>query len=110
MRVRMPADLFHVGPGRIEVEIEMEVDVEIELAGDTEDATNMCCAIAIGIGTAADQIRAGLAGRNQHFLAAGIIDQALLREDTKLEVDRPRVIRFQLADSLETQETDPRID
>ena len=58
-------------------------------ARDREDARDLAVRIAVGVGAAADQIGALLPGLDQQFLGAGIVSQALLREDADLEIDRP---------------------
>ena len=87
MLLGLPADLVEMHPRRVEIEVEMEVDIEIEALRDREDARDLPVRIGVGIGTAADQVGAALAGLDQQFLGAGIVDQALLRE-TRRSPDR----------------------
>ena len=88
----------------------MEVDVEIEAASDLEDARDLSVRIAVGIGAAADQVGAGLAGRDQQLLGAGIVEQALLRKHADLQVDRPGVVPLQALNGCEAFQSDARID
>ena len=89
MGVGLAAHLVEMHPGRIEVEIEMKVDVEIEAARDIEDARDLRGRIGVGIGAAADDVGALLAGLDQQLLGAGIVGQAFLREHADLQVDAP---------------------
>ena len=51
----------------------------------------ICAArIGVGVGAAADEVGALLAGRDQQFLGAGIVGQALLREYADLAGRSPR--------------------
>ena len=108
--VGLPAHLVEVHPGRVEVEIQMKVDVEIEAARDGEDARNLRRRIGVGVGAAADDVGALLAGLDQQFLGAGIVGQALLREHADLEVERPGVIALEGAYGVEAVEADARVD
>ena len=94
VRVGLPADLVEMHPRRIEIEIEMEVDIEVEALGDREDARDLLVRLGVGIGTAADQVGAVLAGLDQQLLGARIVEQALLRKDADLKIDRPGVVGF----------------
>ena len=67
----------------------MKIDVAIEAPRDLEDARDMSMRIAVGIRTAADQVRALLAGRDQQFFGARIVEQAFLREHANLDIDGP---------------------
>ena len=95
---RLPADLVEVHARGVEIEIEMEIDVEIEAPRDGEDARDLPVRVAVGIGTAADQVGARLASRDQQFLGAGVVEQSLLRKHADLEIDRPGVVALEAAD------------
>ncbi len=66
--------------------------------------------VGVGVGAAADQVGALLAGRDQQFLGAGIVGQSLLREDADLEVERPGVVALEAAQHVKTLEADARVD
>ena len=53
VRVRLPADFFHVGPGRIEIEIEMKVDVDVVAPGQLKNPGNLPMRIAYSVSDAA---------------------------------------------------------
>src|SRR4051812_47955693 len=66
--------------------------------------------VAVGIGTAADQAGAGLAGGNEQLLGARIVEQSLLRKYANLDVDRPGVIALEAADGVKAAQRDARVD
>src|SRR5271170_4304211 len=88
----------------------MKVDIAIELPGDGEDARDLAVRIAVGVGTAADEVRAPLVRLNQEFIGAGIVEQAFLRKDTDFEIDCPGVILLELPDGAKSLEADARVD
>src|SRR5262245_19297062 len=102
----LATDFIEVHPGWVEVEVEMEVDVEIEAPRNGIDAGDLLLRLRIGIGTAADEVGAGVAGLHQQLLGARIIEQALLREHADFEVDRPAIILLKPADRLEAAQPD----
>ncbi len=65
--------------------------------------------IAVGIGTAADQVGAGVQGLDQEFVAAGIIEQAFLRKRADLDIEGPGIIALQPADGAKTFQPDARV-
>ena len=87
----------------------MKVDVEIEAARDIEDARGLRGRIGVGIGAAADDVGALLAGLDQQLLGAGIVGQAFLREHADLQVERPCVVALERPQSVKPVEADPRI-
>ena len=80
--VSLTADLVEMHPCRIEIEIEMEVDVEVVARRQFENACNLAMRIAIHIGNAADRASAQFAGFDEELVAAGIVQQSLLRKHT----------------------------
>src|ERR1044072_3674574 len=88
----------------------MKIDIEIEAARNIEGACDLPVRIAVGIGTAADQVGTGFARRDEQLFGAGIVEQALLREDADLQIDRPRIVALEATDGLETRQPDARVD
>src|SRR5689334_10137202 len=94
-RSRVPAHFVKMHPGRIDIEIEVKIDIEIEVARDPENAPDMCLWLRIGVRATADQIGAGATGFDQKLVRSRIVEQALLRKDANLKVDRPGIIGFE---------------
>src|SRR5215813_11103596 len=110
MRLGLPDHLVETHPGGIEIEVKVKVNVEVEARGNREDLRDMAVRVGVGIGTAANQIGAVLAGCDQQLFSAGIIDQAFLRKDADLEVDRPGVVLLKTLDGVEARHGNARVD
>ena len=66
--------------------------------------------IAVGIRTAADQIGASFACRQQQLFGAGIVEQTLLREHADFKLDCPGIIAFEPLHRLECAKSNARVD
>src|SRR5260370_23529074 len=88
----------------------MKVDIEVERPRNREDARNLPVRIAVGIRTAADEVCALFARRDEKFLGTRIVEQSFLRENTDLDVDRPGIVLLEPPDSVESFEPDARVD
>src|SRR5580658_8434004 len=88
----------------------MKVDIAVELPRNREDTRNLSVRIAIGIGTAADEVGALLARRDEKLLGARIVEQPFLRKNTDFDVDRPGVVLLEPPDGAEPFEPDARVD
>ena len=106
----LPADLFEMPPGRIEIEVEMQVDIDVELLRQIENLFEMRVRVGVHIGTAADRFAAVAQRRDQQFFGAGIVGQAFLRKHADREIDRPGIVALQRLDRLEAAQADARID
>ena len=80
----------------------MKIDIAVELPRNREDARNLPVRIAVGIRTAADEVCALFARRDQKLLGARIVEQAFLRKNTDFDVDRPGVVLLEPPDGAET--------
>ena len=88
----------------------MEIDVHVERLGEVEDACEMGVRVGVRVGTAADHLAAVAQRLDQKLLAAGIVGEAFLREDTERQVDRPGIVKLQRLHRLEAAQADARID
>ena len=75
-----------------------------------EHAVDLAVRIAVGIGRGADHRAAALERRDHQLVGAGIVEQALLREDADLDVDRPLVFVDQRQHAFEPAQADAGID
>ena len=100
--LRAATDLVEIHPRRIDVEIEMKVDIAVELPRNREDARDLPVRIAVGIGTAADEVCALFARRDEKLLGARIVEQSFLRKNADFDVDRPGVVLLEPPDGAET--------
>src|SRR6516164_10614098 len=103
-------DFFNIHPRRIEIEIEMKVDIAVKPPCNCKDARDLSVWIDVGIGTAADEIGALLARLDQQFLGAWIVQQAFLRKNADLDVDRPGVVLLEPGNGMKSLEAYSRID
>ena len=106
----LPADFFEMPPGGIEIEVEVQVDIDIELLRQIKNLLEMGVRVGVHVGTAADRFAAVAQGRDQQFLGAGIVGQALLRKHADREIERPGIVALQRLDRLETAQADAWID
>ena len=106
----LATDFVEMHPGRIEIEIEMEIDIDVETPCEIEDARDLAVRIAVGIGTAADQVGAVFARFDQKLEGAGIVVETFLRKHADFDVDGPGIVALQLADGAKTLQADARID
>jgi hypothetical protein len=84
----------------------MEVDIDVEFLRKIEDAREMRVRVGVHVGTAADGFTALAERLDQQFLGSGIVGQALLREHTEFEIDRPGVVALERFDRLEAAQAD----
>ena len=103
------ADMFkvHIVSGR--TEIQMHVDVDVELAGHLEDAINLPRRITIGVRRAAYHAAAAFERLHHQLVRARIVEQALLREDADIKVDRPGIFLDQWHHTFEAAQPDAGI-
>src|SRR5579862_62111 len=106
----LATDLFEVHARWIEVEIKMEVDIAVEPARQRKDTLYLPVRIAIGIRTAADEVRSVFASFDQQFLGARVVEQSFLGKDTNLDIDGPGVILLEPTDGVKALEAYSRID
>ena len=106
----LPADLFEMPPGRIEIEVEMQVDIDVEFLRQVEQPFDLRIRVGVGVGTAADQVGAVAQRRDQQFLGAGIVGQPLLRKGADRKIERPGIVALQRLDRLKAAQADARID
>src|SRR3954470_23722811 len=95
---RLSANLAEIHAGGVKIEIEMKIDVEIEATRDIKDTRDLTMRVAVGVGASADQVRAGIARRDEQFLGAWIVEQPFLRKHADLQIDRPGVVALKAAD------------
>ena len=105
----LTANLVEMHPRRIEIEIEMKIDVAIVAPRQLENACDMSMRIAVGIGAAADR-SAPCSHASFKSFGTGIVEQALLRKNTNLDVDRPAVFRLQPSNGVKAVQSDARVD
>ena len=68
------------------------------------------CGLRVGIGRGADHRSAAPERLDHQLVGAGIVEQALLREDADLEVDRPLVLLDQRPHAFQPAQADAGID
>ena len=105
-----PTDLFEIHPRRIDIEIEMKIDIAVELPRYREDTRDLAVRIAVGVGTAADEVGVLLARRDEKLLGAWIVEQAFLRKNADFDIDRPGVVLLEPPDGVEPFEPYARVD
>ena len=66
--------------------------------------------IAVGIRTAADEVCALFARRDEKLLGARIVEQPFLRKNADFDVDRPGVVLLEPSDGAESFESYARVD
>ena len=88
----------------------MKVDVAVEPPRNREDTCDLPVRIAVGVGTAADEVGALFARRDEKLLAARIVEQSFLRKNADFDVDRPGVFLLQPPDGAEPFEPYARVD
>src|SRR3984957_17924420 len=88
----------------------MKVDIAVELPCNFENARDLPVRIAVGIRTAADEVGALLARRDEKFLGARIVEQALLRKNTDFDVKRPSVVLLEPPDGAKALQLYARVD
>ena len=97
--LRQAANLFEIHPRRwIDVEIEMKIDIAVESPRHREDARDLPVRIAVSIGTAADEVCALFARRDEKLLGARIVEQSFLRKYADFDIDRPGVVPLEPPD------------
>src|SRR6202161_2063918 len=97
-------------PRRGDVEIEMKIDIAVEAPRHREDARNLPMRVAVGIGTAADELCTLLARRDEKLLGARIVEQSFLRKNADFDVDRPGVVLLEPPDGAKPLQTYARVD
>src|SRR3984957_19090891 len=88
----------------------MKVDIAVELPCNFENARDLPVRIAVGIRTAADEVGALLARRDEKFLGARIVEQAFLWKHTDFDVDRPGVVLLEPPDGAKAVQPYARVD
>src|SRR5256885_1879966 len=97
----LSADLFEMPPGRIEIEVEVQVDIDVEPLRELKDLFEMRVRVGVNKGPAANGFAAAAQCRDQQFLGAGIVGQALLRKHADRKIERPGIVALQRRDRLE---------
>ena len=108
--VGLAADILGLHPLGALAEIEMHVDVDVVGDGDLEDAVDLAARVAVDVGRGTQHAGAAAQALEQQRLGAGVVQQALLREDADLDVDRPGVVARERRDAVEAAHADDRID